>query len=769
MCQARPWWHVLRLAVPCLGLAVACGGPGAPQPHGITKGLTDAGGAARPESGRAFTVDALTSIALVATNVQDVGPIASQLARWLDLHDSSWSIGATTLGGLPDLSHVIILALDEIGDARGPAPPRDPSIEPPSTTDDEAYRIEIDGDRMRIVARATTPAGLFYAAQHIAQLAGARTIDGASRSTPHAIPVGSIDEKPRFRIRPMHLDVARHFFDKRVVERYVDLLAFYKLNVFHWHLTDDQGFRLPVRSHPELTLEGPAYSEDDVREVVAYAKARFVTVIPEVEMPGHARAILATHPELSCTGSRQPIPSTYGVFEDVLCAGNPATYTLLGDVLRDTTKLFPSKLIHVGGDEVPKTRWNACPKCRAKMAADKITAEGLQGSFMKRAHAMLQAEGRRMMAWDDVLEGGIPDDVLVVAWQGGDRPAKAARSGHDTLVAPGDTTYFNFWQSKTKSEPGHEGFTPWQKVYAFDPVPPGLDARAAMHVLGGEGTLWTEYVTTRDQLDTLLLPRLAALSEVSWRPGRAPDDTALVDHWAMQRPMLDAAGVKYFVEPPIGLRAKKVFLDKARLDLALSRLFEDGAIRFTLDGKDPTESSPRYDAAARPMFDKTTDVAARVFLANGRTSPIVRGRFERGTLAPAQPGVSASADVTYKYYEGDFRKLPDFKSLTPKLTGVAPSLSPRLPGFRAERFAVQFETAFQAPKDGVYRFVASADDGVALDVDGRRVLEDDGEHAAREADGDVALAAGMHRVVVSYFQGKGGASLALRAEAVFNP
>lgn len=567
----------------------------------------------------------------------------------------------------------------------------------------------------------------------------------------------------------MHLDVARHFFDKRVVERYVDLLAFYKFNVFHWHLTDDQGFRLPVASHPELGQGMSGYSEDDVREVVAYAKARFVTVIPEVEMPGHTRAILASHPELSCTGKPQPVPTTWGVFEDVLCAGNPATYTLLGDILRDTTSLFPSKWIHVGGDEVPKARWNACAKCRAKMAADKLSAEGLQGAFMNRVHEMLAKRGRRMVAWDDVLEGGIPDDTLVVAWQGGDRAANAARRGHDVLVAPGDVTYFNFWQSKTKTEPGHEGFTPWQKVYAFEPVPAGLDARAAMHVLGGEGTLWTEYVTTRDELDTLLMPRLAALSEVSWRAGRPRDDTALVEHFTEHRPMLDAAGVRYFVEPPIGLRAKKVFLDTARLDLALSRLFEDGTIRFTVDGSEPNATSPRYDAGARPTFDKTTDIAARVFLANGRTSPVVRGRFERGKLSPSQPNVPASSDVSYKYYEGDFHALPDFRALVPKLTGTAPSLSPRLPGFRSERYAVLFETSFQAPKDGVYRFVASADDGIAIDVDGIRVLEDDGEHAARETDGDVALAAGVHRVVISYFQGKGGASLALRAEAVFNP
>ncbi|MBS2017537.1 MAG: family 20 glycosylhydrolase [Deltaproteobacteria bacterium] len=703
---------------------------------------------------------------IVASREDAVAPVREALARAFDLDGRTKVVPPTEANAVVtgDARDVIALVL-EASDAAT----RDPSLEPPSATDEESYRIHVDGKRQRIVARAPAPAGLFYAAQHLAQLAGCRAIEGSGRLAPRPIPEGVVVEEPRFRVRPMHLDVARHFFDKKVVERYVDLIAFYKYNVFHWHLTDDQGFRLPVRSHPELTASGPSYTEDDVREVVAYAKSRFVTVVPEVEMPGHARAILASHPELSCTGVKQPIPTTWGVFDDVLCAGNPATYTLLADVLHDTTRLFPSKWIHVGGDEVPKGRWNACPKCRAKMAADGIGAEALQGSFMRRVHEMLKSDGRRMVAWDDVLEGGIPSDTLVVAWQGGDRPTKAARADHDVLVAPTDTTYFNFWQSKTKSEPGHEGYTPWQKVFSFDPLPSGLDARATMHVLGAEGTLWTEYVTTRDELDTLLLPRLAALSDVSWRRGRAVDDTALVERWGLHRPMLDAAGVRYFVEPPIGLRAKKVFLDTARLDLALSRLFEDGTIRYTTDGSEPSSSSPVYSASQRPTFDKTTDVAARVFLAGGRTSPVVRGRFERGNLSPARSDVSISTDVTYKYYEGNFERLPDFKAIVPRSTGVAPSLSARLPGFRSERYAVLFETSFQAPKDGVYRFVASADDGIAVDVDGIRVLEDDGEHAARETDGDVALAAGMHRVVISYFQGKGGASLSLRAEAVFAP
>ena len=416
----------------------------------------------------------------------------------------------------PGPAHAIVLRLD----APAALVQRDASVDPPRDLEDEAYTLDITPDRALVHARH--PAGLFYAAQTLAQLARARPIafsppgPGLGLAT---LPCIHIEDAPAFPFRAMHLDVARHFFTKELVERYVDLLSFYRFNVFHWHLTDDQGFRLSIRSHPELTdvgAPGGSYSQDDARDVVSFAKDRFVTVVPEIEMPGHARAILASHPELSCTGKKQEVPRTWGVFEDVLCAGNEATYTLLSDVLRETTEVFPSRLVHVGGDEVPPTRWNACPKCRARMAKEKLTPPLLQGAFMKRVGAMLSARGRRMVAWDEALDGGFPADGVVVAWQNVERGRAAAVAGHDVVMAPSDTTYLNFWQTRTQNGPGHPGFAPWTNVLAFDPLPRGLPASQAAHVLGGEGALWTEYVESSADLDTLLLPRLAALSDALW-------------------------------------------------------------------------------------------------------------------------------------------------------------------------------------------------------------------------------------------------------------
>ncbi|AKU96627.1 Beta-hexosaminidase [Labilithrix luteola] len=695
-----------------------------------------------------------------------VRPIALRLGRWLGI-DASRVVPIAHAS--PDPEKGIVLR------ASTPRAGRDPAVSLPRDVEEEAYALDVSG--ARAVVRARTAAGLAYGSQTLAQLAGVRPIVGGTGvASPSPLPCVHIDDAPRFAFRAMHLDVARHFFDKQTIERFVDLLSFYRFNVFHWHLTDDQGFRLAIRSHPELTNVGARrqengvetggfYTQDEAREVVAFAKERFVTVVPEVETPGHARAILASHPELSCTGKTMEVPATWGIFEDVLCAGNDATYALLDDVLGEVAEVFPSKLIHVGGDEVPKTRWEACPKCRARMKSQHLSSEALGGYFMHRVRESLGKRGRRALAWDEVLEMGSADDAVVVAWQGAERGAKAARDGHDVIMAPHEFVYFNKRQSRSGAEPGHDEYLPLSRVLGFDPMPAGLSPSEAAHVLGGQGALWTEFVRTPEDVDTLLMPRLAALSEALWSVPVA-DATAREASFASrsraQRSMMDRAGIGYFVNPPVGLRAKQTFLDQAQITLALPSLYTDGIVRFTTDGRDPTPSSPAF---VSPVDLKdTTSVAARLFLPSGRTSPVVRGVFERTTPSPAMPAPLASLQpgVNYTYVEGDFRRLPDFAKLVGR-RGRLPALGFD-PSFRKERFAVLYEGFLDVPETGVYRFVATSDDGVALEIDGRRILEDDGTHPERDSDGDIALAAGRHAVRIPYFQGTMGKALSITME-----
>jgi hexosaminidase len=325
------------------------------------------------------------------------------------------------------------------------------------------------------------------------------------------------------------------------------------------------------------------------------------------------------------------------------------------------------------------------------------------------------------------------------------------------------TNYFNYWQTRLGGEPGHEGYVPWTGVLAFAPAPAGLTPAEAAQVLGGEGALWTEHVRTPEELETLLLPRLAALSDALWAAPQG--EASFASRFASQRALLDASGVRYFDEPPAGLRARKVFLETTTLALAPPPIHPDGVVRFTLDGSEPTATSPVFVAPV--VLGATTTVSARLFLPGGRASAVVRGTLERAALRPpVQPSIEPSMlreGVTYKYFEGDFHALPELATRAPRRTGRLSSLSFE-PTFRPERFAVLYDAWFRAPADGVYRFVTTADDGVWLEVDGIRIVTDDGEHPARDADGEIALERGPHTLRVGYFQGAGGKHLALRCE-----
>ncbi|NQW41255.1 MAG: family 20 glycosylhydrolase, partial [Cryomorphaceae bacterium] len=362
------------------------------------------------------------------------------------------------------------------------------------------------------------------------------------------LPAMTVRDQPAFAYRGMHLDVCRHFFDVDFVKRYLDLMAEHKMNRFHWHLTEDQGWRIEIKRYPRLTdvgawrnasqvgpygdqrfdstRYGGFYTQDEVREIVAYAAARHITVIPEIELPGHARAALAAYPKLSCRGEELPVATGWGVFDDVFCAGNDSVFTFLEGVLDEVLALFPGEYIHIGGDECPKKRWHDCAKCQARLKAEGLADEhALQSYFIRRIEGYLNSRGRQIIGWDEILEGGLAPNATVMSWRGEAGGIAAAKAGHDAIMTPGKPCYWDHYQSKDPGEPhAIGGFNPVESVFLYNPVPAELSADEAKRILGAQANLWTEYVLTPEQAEYMILPRLLALAEVLWTGPRRSED-----------------------------------------------------------------------------------------------------------------------------------------------------------------------------------------------------------------------------------------------------
>ncbi len=366
-------------------------------------------------------------------------------------------------------------------------------------------------------------------------------------------PAAVITDEPRFSYRAMHLDVCRHFFSVEQVKEYIDILALHNMNTFHWHLTDDQGWRIESKKYPRLhqigsqrrhtvigrnaglfdeTPHGGYYTQEQLREVVRYAAERCITVIPEVELPGHALAILAAYPELGCTGGPYEVEPTWGVFNDILCAGNDKAFELLCGVIDELVEIFPSKYINIGGDEAPKKRWEQCPKCQQRIREQGIKGDGnltaeakLQGYFTNRMEKHINSLGRSIIGWDEIMEGDISQSATVLCWRGIEHGIRAAQEGHDVIMAPTAYCYFDYYQL---SEDKHwekpfliGGYVPLEKIYSYEPIPDSLDKVTRRHIIGVQANIWTEYIAWRSLLLYQMLPRAAALAEVQWvAPGR---------------------------------------------------------------------------------------------------------------------------------------------------------------------------------------------------------------------------------------------------------
>ena len=407
-----------------------------------------------------------------------------------------------------------------------------------SMPNDEGYRLTTDAQGVRLCAR--TPRGIFYGIQTLR-----KSMPASAQGATILLPSGQVEDQPRFAYRGMHLDVCRHFFPLSFVKKYIDLLALHNMNTLHWHLTDDQGWRLEIKKYPRLTEVGSQrsrtvigrnsgeydetphggfYTQEEAREIVRYAQERHITVIPEVEMPGHALAALAAYPEFGCTGGPYEVCPLWGVFDDVFCIGNDQAIQFLEDVLAEVIDIFPSRYIHIGGDEAPRTRWQHCPQCQARIRAEKLKADAkhsaedrLQSYCMTRIERFLNERGRQIIGWDEILEGDVAPNATVMSWRGSAGGIQAAQMGHDVIMTPNDYCYFDYYQTKERdNEPlAIGGYVPLEKVYSLEPTAQ-LTAEQARHIVGAQANLWTEYIATPEHVEYMVLPRMAALCEVQW-------------------------------------------------------------------------------------------------------------------------------------------------------------------------------------------------------------------------------------------------------------
>jgi len=402
----------------------------------------------------------------------------------------------------------------------------------------EGYKINIEKYKVTITGK--TEAGVFYGIQTLC-----KSIPDTSGIV--QLPPVEISDAPRFNYRGMHLDVARHFYSVDFVKKYIDILALHHVNTFHWHLSDDQGWRIEIKKYPLLTKIGSKrnqtvvghrtsgmydnipyggfYTQKQIKDVIKYAAERYINIVPEIDMPGHMLAALAAYPELGCTGGPYKVAETWGIFDDVLCPGNEKTFEFVENVLTEVIRLFPSNYIHIGGDECLKNKWKVCPKCQDKIKSESLNTDSLhsaedrlQSYFITRMEKFVNSKGRQLIGWDEILEGGLAPNAIVMSWRGIKGGIEAAKSGHQVIMTPNSHLYFDYYQAENRAnEPlAIGGFLPVDKVYNYEPIPAELNETEAKYVIGAQANLWTEYIPTEQQAEYMLLPRLAALSEVQW-------------------------------------------------------------------------------------------------------------------------------------------------------------------------------------------------------------------------------------------------------------
>jgi hexosaminidase len=705
---------------------------------------------------------------LVEPGNEEVLHIGQYLSNRLE-KSSGYKLSVTQKTESDDVSNAILLLVKDI-DAR---------------FGDEGYALECTSNKIVIHGQ---PAGVFYGLQTLFQLLPPHIFNNDLEQTNinWVVPAVKIEDIPRFQWRGMHLDVCRHFFPVTFVKRYIDYLAMHKFNILHMHLTDDQGWRVEIKKYPLLTkigayrdgtvvghigkphvLDGTRYggfyTQDEIRDIVEYAKEQYITVVPEIEMPGHSVAALTAYPHLSCTGGPFKVRQVWGIADDIHCAGNDSVFSFLQNVLSEVIDLFPSKYIHIGGDEAPKERWKNCPKCQNRIEKEDLKDEHeLQSYFIRRIETFLNSKGRQIIGWDEILEGGLAPNAAVMSWRGTEGGIEAVKQKHQVVMSPTSHCYFDYYQNDPMNEPlAIGGYLPLEMVYQFEPVPEELSADQIQYILGAQGNVWTEYIKTPEDVEYMAIPRMCALAEVVWSAKDKRDLNDFLKRMSFHYFRLDETGANYCWPDLVGFNKKNVFIDDTNVKIRSNRY--GSQVRYTLDGKEPSEESSLYSDPIH--LTESTVIKVKEFMPNGQASRLYEGQFTKTKAAEATKQINAKNGLIYKYFESS-----DEIDHTGALDTMEPKSEDHITQIKypdmelPESFGLIFSGFVRVPSDGVYTFFLISNDGSSLYINDQLIVDNEGWHGAQEKYGQAALKAGLHPIIVKYFQVGGGKALQVSLE-----
>jgi len=652
----------------------------------------------------------------------------------------------------------------------------------PKTIDrTEAYRLITEPQH--ITLEASTIKGLFYAYQTLRNI-----LPFEIETTPQnwKAPCLIIDDYPRFKHRGLNIDVARHFYPIDFIKKQLDLMAFYKINVFHWHLTDDQGWRIEIKKYPKLTSIGSKrketlvghganppfkydnipysgyYSQEEIKELIQYASERHITIIPEIELPGHSLAALASYPELGCSGGPYEVATHWGSFDDVICAGKESSYQIIENILSEVAGLFPSEIIHIGGDECTKNRWRECRHCQQRIKANALKDENdLEHYFIKRIQTIVEKHGKKMAGWDEIMSDQSLTNATVVVCQDNAQFKNIINNRNTIIQSPSNRMYFDHYQTDPQKHPlAIGGYTPLKEVYCYEPFPDELLENELKAIKGVQANCWTEYMANESQLEFMLYPRVCALAELAWTSPKQKNWPDFTSRMEMHYSRLKQADINYFYEVP------KPIVDNEQINFIQSTqlIFKNPSdnfeIYYTTDGSEPNRHSKLYTQAIQ-INSSGTIKAITINKVNQEKSKIAIINLNQLQFQKPIDSKAQKRGLNYTLYLGRFKTVKEIQNIAKSRSGqIQNTFIPD--SIQQESFGIVYNGFISIDKKGIYQFSLSSDDGSSFYIGEKQVVNNDGIHGNKTESGAIALKKGLYPVKIFYFQTTGQSTINLQ-------